>query len=183
HCRGGTALLVLPDRPGPALGDERGGGAARATPAAAALGPGVPPVHPPLRGHRRAAPTAPDHPREADPPRRSDLPLAVRGGAELEPRGRAPRVSASAVAGSASAARRDATPALRGGHPRVPGTPRGLAAPRRGRGARIPARRGLRAAGQGGPGERELPRGPALPRLLEPGGARLVVDGRPGTGA
>ena len=47
------------------------------------------------------------------------LPLELRRGARLEPRGRAPRVPARALAGPGRPARRGAAPALRGDHPRV----------------------------------------------------------------
>ena len=174
--------MVLPDRRRPARRDARGGRAARAPAAPAALGARVPPVDAPLPRHRGALRAAPDHPREAHPLRRPDLPLDLRRRAGLEPRGGAPRVPARAVAGPRGGARGGAAAALRDHHPRVPGAPREVAALRRGRGARLPPGGGLRAGERSRAAERELPRGAAIPRLLQSGGAALVVGGPPGPG-
>src|SRR5438034_723120 len=81
-----------------------------------------------------------------------------------------------AVGGPGGAARGDASTALRGHDARVPGAPRGVAAVRRGRGARISIGDRIRARRRR---RRELPPGAASPRLLQPGGAGLVVVGAP----
>ena len=102
----------------------------------------------------------------------------LRRGAGLEPRRGASRVPARALAGSRRPARRGADAALRGHHPRVPGAPRGVAALRRGRGARLPPRRRATSGAERRARPRELSRGPALPRLLQSGGA-APGGGRP----
>ena len=146
--------------------------------APAALGAGLLPVHPSLRGHRRAAGAAADDPGEADPVRRARLPLELRRGARLEPRRGAPGVPARALARSGRPARRRRATALRGDHPRVPGAPREVAAVRGRPGERPPAARGLRAGRGDRPRARGLSRRAALHRLLEPGRPRVVVGGR-----
>ena len=168
--------MVLPDRARSESPHERGGGAARATAAAATLGARLPPIHAPLREHRRAQAAAAHDPREADSLRRAHLSVDVRRSDGMEPWRRAPRVPAHAVAGPGGAARGDASTALRGHDARVPGAPRGVAAVRRGRGARISIGDRIRARRRR---RRELPPGAASPRLLQPGGAGLVVVGAP----
>ena len=157
-------------------------GAARAAAAPAALGARVPPVDAPLPRHRGAPRAAPHHPGEAHSLRRPDLPLDLRGRAGLEPRGGAPRVPARPVAGPRGAPRGGAAAALRDHDPRVPGAAREVSAVRRRRGARLPAGRWLRAGRRSRAPERELPRGAALSRLLQPRGAALVVGGPSGAG-
>ena len=78
---------------------------------------------------------------------------------------------------SARPHRRSETAAFRDHHARVPRAPRAVTALCRGRGQRIPARRGVWPGGRDSSSERQLSRGPALPRLFQPGRRRLVVVG------
>ena len=151
---------------------RRGGRAARAPPAAAALGARLSAVDPALSRHGGAPAVASHPPREADPLRRDDLPLELWRSPRLEPGGGASRVPARAVVRSGSPPRGGARAALRGHHPRVPRAPRGIAALRRGGVAWLSPGRGLRARERDGG---QLSPGAALRRLLQPGRARVVV--------
>ena len=80
-----------------------------------------------------------------------DLSLDLRRGAQGWNRGVGHlEFQPDALAGAGRAARRGARAALRGHHARVPGAPRGVAAVRRGRGARLSAGRPATSGGAGG---------------------------------
>ena len=97
----------------------------------------------------------------------------------LEPRRRAPRVPARALPDPAGTPRRKRGTSTSRSHPRVPGAPRGLAAVRRGRVAGLPPGRRATSASARAAGLRQLPRGPALPRLLATRTRGPVVVGGP----
>src|SRR5262252_8137278 len=95
----------------------------------------------------------------------------------MESRGGPSRLRSRPLAQSAERDRGGARAALRDHHARVSRAPRGFSPLCGSGGARVPPSRGLRAGSGGGARSRELPRGPALPRLQQSGGGGVVVGG------
>ena len=175
-----AAHLVLPDRRRPARRDGRGGRAARPRPAAAALGARASSSRPATSTTRRSCASC--RARSGTSASRATALIylsTLRRGAGLEPRRRAPRVPARALAGPGRPPRRRRGRSTSRSSPTSTRcstrTRRCSPRPRR---AATSSTAGYERVARAARAARDLPRGPALPRLLQPGRAR-AGGGRP----